>query len=126
MLRKIIHSKIHMARVTDRRPEYSGSLTVDADVLDACGMRPNDAVLVANCRNGARFETYIFEGDRGSGELIVNGAAAHRVEEGDAVIVIHFALVDDREYAEFRPTVLLMDEANRVAETIRYEPGLRG
>ncbi|MFW5653836.1 MAG: aspartate 1-decarboxylase [Planctomycetota bacterium] len=122
MLRKVVHSKLHMPRVTDANPDYMGSITIDAELLDACGMRVNDAVLVANCRNGARFETYIFRGEPGKREIVVNGAAAHLVERGDALIILHFALVDDAEYAQHRPRVLLMGDRNEILDTLIYEP----
>lgn len=122
MLRKIIHSKIHKARVTGARPDYHGSITIDADLLSACGLRVNDAVTVANCRTGARFETYVFRGQRGSRVIEVNGAAAHLVEVGDELIILHFAYVDEREYASFRPTVLLMTAGNEIEKILRYEP----
>ena len=123
MLRKVLHSKIHMATVTAALPDYVGSITIDADILDAVGMRVNDAVLVADCRNGNRFETYIFEGERGSGRIEINGAAAHLVEPGDMVIIMHMALMSDEEYASNRPRIALMNDDNTVAEVIRYEPG---
>jgi len=122
MLRKVLHSKIHMARVTAAKPDYVGSITIDADVLESVGLRVSDAVLVANCRNGDRFETYVFRGDPGSGAIEINGAAAHSVEPGDEVIILHFALMDDDEYAAFRPKVAIMSEDNTVRELIRYEP----
>lgn len=123
MLRKVLHSKIHMCRVTAALPEYVGSITIDADLLEASGMRVNDAVLVANCRSGARFETYIFRGEPGSGKIEVNGAAAHLVEPGDALIVLHFAQMTDEEYARHRPKVLVMRDDNTVDRVVRYEPG---
>ena len=123
MLRNVLHSKIHMATVTAALPDYVGSITIDADILDAVGMRVNDVVLVADCRNGNRFETYIFEGDRGSGKIEINGAAAHLVEPGDKVIVMHMAMMSDAEYALNRPRVAIMNEDNTVREMIRYEPG---
>jgi len=122
MLRKVLHSKIHMARVTAALPDYVGSITIDADLLDACGMRVNDAVTIANCRNGERFETYIFRGKPGSRCIEINGAAAHLVELGDRLIIMHYALMDDREYASHRPKVLIMGDRNKVLKTMRYEP----
>lgn len=124
MLRRVLHSKIHMATVTGASPDYMGSITVDGRLLDACGMRASDAVLVGNCRNGARFETYIFRAPAGSGIIEVNGAAAQLVEAGDQVIILHFADMTDEEYAAHRPIVLLMGEGNRIRETVRYEPDL--
>ncbi|MBL8990174.1 MAG: aspartate 1-decarboxylase [Phycisphaerae bacterium] len=122
MLRQVLHSKIHMARVTEARPDYIGSITIDADLLEACGMRVNDAVSVANCRNGERFETYIFRGKPGSGAIEVNGAAAHLVRPGDKLIIMHYAWMSDEEYRQNRPRVLIMGDGNRVAEVMRYEP----
>jgi aspartate 1-decarboxylase len=123
MLRKVLHSKIHMARVTAASPAYIGSITIDEELLEACGMRVNDAVEIANCRNGAHFETYIFRGDRGSQTIQVNGAAAHLVEIGDPLIIMHYALMDDGEHARHHPTVLIMGPKNDVLDTMRYQPG---
>lgn len=123
MLRSVLHSKIHMATVTAARPDYVGSITIDADLLEACGMRVSDQVAVANCRNGERFETYIFLGKRGGGVIEVNGAAAHLVEPGDKVIIMHYALLTDEEYRRHHPRVLIVDEKNRVREKMAYDPG---
>ncbi len=122
MLRKVLHSKIHMATTTAVRPDYVGSLTVDKNLLDAVGMRASDAVVVANCRNGSRFETYIFLGEPGSGKVEVNGAAAHLVEEGDKLIVLHYAFMDDDEYRGHSPKVVVPDPDNTVGRVINYEP----
>jgi aspartate 1-decarboxylase len=112
-----------MATVTAARPDYVGSITIDADLLEACGMRVSDQVAVANCRNGERFETYIFLGKRGGGVIEVNGAAAHLVEPGDKVIIMHYALLTDEEYRRHHPRVLIVDEKNRVREKMAYDPG---
>jgi aspartate 1-decarboxylase len=111
-----------MAQVTAARPDYVGSITIDEDLLDACGMRVNDMVAIANCRNAERFETYIFKGARGSGCIEVNGAAAHLVEAGDKVIIMHYAWMTDDEYRVNRPKVLIMAPGNKVEKMIRYEP----
>jgi len=121
MLRELLHSKIHRATVTAALPDYIGSITIDVALLEACGMRVNDKVLVTNCRSGERFETYIFKGARGSGAIEVNGAAARLVEPGDLVIIMHFALLTDEEHAGHRPTVLIMGEKNAVREVMLYE-----
>jgi aspartate 1-decarboxylase len=123
MLRSVLHSKVHMARVTAALPDYVGSITIDADILAAIGLRVSDQVAVANCRNGERFETYVFRGEPGSKKIEVNGAAAHLVEPGDRVIVMHYALMTDEEYAKHRPTVAIMRDDNSVERVIRYEPG---
>ena len=122
MQRPVLHSKIHMATVTAALPDYVGSVTIDAELLEATGLRVNDKVLIANCRNGARFETYVFLGSRGSGAIELNGAAAHLVEPGDKVIIMHFAMMDDAEYASHRPRVAIIGEGNRIVDNLRYEP----
>ncbi|MBM43947.1 MAG: aspartate 1-decarboxylase [Phycisphaerae bacterium] len=122
MVRKVLHSKIHQAVVTEARPDYQGSLTIDSELLDACGMRPSDAILVANCETGARFETYVFSGTPGSGIIGVNGAAAHLADPGDRIIILHWAHMTDEEYTRHLPRVLLMNEDNTIRETITYDP----
>jgi aspartate 1-decarboxylase len=121
MLRPVLHSKIHMARCTAAKPDYVGSITIDADLLELCGMRVNDRVLIANCRNGERLETYIFRGERGSGCIELNGAAAHLVEPGDKLIVMHFAMMTDDEYRAHRPRVLIMRDDNSVERVMLYD-----
>jgi len=122
MLRPVLHSKIHMATCTSAVLEYVGSIVVDTDILDAIGMRVSDRVSVANCRNGARYDTYIFPGEPGSGAIEVNGAAAHLVEKGDKLILFHYVLMEDDEYASWRPRVALMNDDNSIDKVIRYEP----
>jgi aspartate 1-decarboxylase len=123
MLRKVLFAKIHMAQVTAALPDYVGSVTIDADFLEACGMRVNDAVTIANCRTGDRLETYIFRGEPGSRKIEINGAAARLVEVGDKLIIMHYAYMSDEEYRGHRPRVLIMGEGNRVVRAVRYEPG---
>ncbi|MGF1508733.1 MAG: aspartate 1-decarboxylase [Myxococcota bacterium] len=123
MLRPVLQCKIHMATVTGARPDYVGSITIDRNLLEAAGLRVNDWVLVANCRSGARLETYVFEGEAGSGSIELNGAAAHHVQVRDQVIIMHSALVTDDEYRAHRPLVVLTTPENRVREVLRYDPG---
>lgn len=123
MLRSVLYAKIHMATTTRARPDYVGSITIDADLLEATGLRVSDEVLVANCRNGARFNTYIFRGEPGSGAIEVNGAAAHLVEPGDKLIILHFAQMSDEEYREHHPKVALVRDDNTLDQIIRYHPG---
>ena len=122
MLRSVLHSKIHMAKVTMARPDYVGSITIDANLLAAVGLRVNDRVLVSNCRNGARLETYVFRGEPGSGAIELNGAAAHLVEVSDKVIIMHFALMSDEEYARHHPKVAIMNDNNEIDRVIAYAP----
>lgn len=122
MFRKVLYAKIHRARVTGAKPDYIGSITIDADLLEASGIRPNDAVVVANCTTGERFETYVFRGEPGSGVIEINGAAAHRAKEGHIVIIMHYAFMDDEEFRTHRPRVALMDpKTNKINELIRYD-----
>jgi aspartate 1-decarboxylase len=121
MLRNVLHSKIHRATVTAALPNYIGSITIDEDFLDATGMRVNDMVAIANCNNGERFETYIFKGARGSRKIELNGAAALLVKPGDKVIIMHYAMMTDEDYAHHRPRVLIMGEGNTVEQVMRYE-----
>ena len=121
MLRKILHSKIHRARVTSARLDYVGSITIDADILDAIGLRANDEVIIANCDNGERFETYVFRGERGSRQIIINGAAARLAGEGHTVIIMHYAYATEDEYRAFKPKVALMRPDNTIEEVITYD-----
>ncbi|MBO8177458.1 aspartate 1-decarboxylase [Aeribacillus pallidus] len=122
MFRTLMNGKIHRARVTEANLNYVGSITIDQDILDAVGMAPNEKVQIVNNNNGARFETYIIPGERGSGVICLNGAAARLVQEGDIVIIISYALVPEEKVSSHRPKVAIMDENNRIKELITYEP----
>ncbi|KOG65916.1 aspartate 1-decarboxylase subunit alpha [Streptomyces griseoflavus] len=114
MLRTMFKSKIHRATVTQADLHYVGSVTVDADLLDAADLFPGELVHIVDITNGARLETYIIEGERGSGVLGINGAAAHLVHPGDLVILISYAQVDDAKARTLRPRVVHVDAANRI------------
>lgn len=120
MLREVLFAKIHRATVTHCDPSYMGSITIDPDLLDAVGMVVNEKVLVADCNNGARFETYIFLGDRGSGEIKVNGAAADLTGIGHEVLIMSFCQVDAKELARHQPKVVICTKRNTVGELIEY------
>ncbi|BAK17116.1 aspartate 1-decarboxylase [Solibacillus silvestris StLB046] len=122
MFRMMMNSKIHRAQVTQADLNYVGSITIDEDILDAVGMLPNEKVHIVNNNNGARFETYIIAGERGSGVICVNGAAARLVQKDDIVIIISYVYVDNKEVAEHTPTVAIMGESNTIKEIIAYEP----
>jgi aspartate 1-decarboxylase len=107
-------SKIHRATVTHSDLHYVGSLTVDLDLLEAADLLPGEQVAVVDVTNGSRFETYLIAGERGSGVVGVNGAAAHLAEIGDTVIVISYAQLDDAEARTFEPTVVHVDGGNRI------------
>ncbi|MEO7016111.1 MAG: aspartate 1-decarboxylase [Leifsonia sp.] len=114
MLRTMFKSKIHRATVTHSDLHYVGSLTVDQDLLDAADLLPGEQVSVVDIANGSRFETYLIAGERGSGVIGVNGAAAHLAEVGHLVIVISYAQLTDAEARVFEPTVVHVDAANRI------------
>ncbi|WP_203332796.1 aspartate 1-decarboxylase [Planococcus beigongshangi] len=122
MLRMMLNSKIHRATVTEADLNYVGSITIDQDLLDAVGMLPNEKVHIVNNNNGARFETYIISGERGSGVICVNGAAARLVQKGDIVIILSYAYIMDDQARGHKPTVAIMDQDNSIKEIISYEP----
>ena len=114
MLRTMFKSKIHRATVTHSDLHYVGSLTVDQDLLDAADLLPGEQVSVVDIANGSRFETYLISGERGSGVIGVNGAAAHLAEVGHLVIIISYAQLTDAEARVFEPTVVHVDAGNRI------------
>ncbi|BDG46774.1 MULTISPECIES: aspartate 1-decarboxylase [Parageobacillus] len=122
MFRTLMNAKIHRARVTEANLNYVGSITIDADILDAVGMVANEKVQIVNNNNGARFETYIIPGERGSGVFCLNGAAARLVQKGDVIIVISYAIVPEEKIAQHRPKIAIMDENNRIQQLIVEEP----
>jgi aspartate 1-decarboxylase len=114
MMRILCKSKIHRATVTEANLNYEGSLTLDPLLMEAAGLVPLEQVHVLNLNNGARFETYLIEGERGSGTVCVNGAAARLVQVGDPVIVLAYALVPEDELSDFTARIVFVDEHNRV------------
>ena len=114
MLLKVLRSKIHRATITEARVDYVGSITIDRDLMDASGLLAGECVLVADMTDGARFETYVIEGQRGSGVICINGAAARLVTPGDEAIIMAFAYVTQEEAAALKPRVVLVDKDNRV------------
>lgn len=120
MLRKFLLGKIHRAVVTHCDIDYVGSITIDADLLRATGIRPNESVLIADCDNGNRFETYVFEGEPGSGVIGVNGAAARLVEPGHRLIVCAWAHLDAAELDRHEARVVVVDADNRIVQRLTY------
>lgn len=114
MLRTMFKSKIHRATVTEADLHYVGSVTIDAGLMEAADLLPGELVHIVDITNGARLETYVIEGERGSGVIGINGAAAHLVHPGDLVIVISYAQVDDAEARTMRPAVVHVDADNRI------------
>ena len=113
MLVKMLKSKIHRATVTDKNVGYSGSIGIDEALLQKAGLREFEEVLVANLNSGARFETYVQHTPRGSGRVVLNGAAARLAEVGDLLIIMGFAYADPAEARRLKPKVVLVDPANR-------------
>jgi len=122
MFRTMMKGKIHRATVTEANLDYVGSITIDEDILDAVDMLPNEKVAIVNNNNGARFETYIIAGERGSGVVCLNGAAARLVQPNDIVIIISYALIAEEKVREHQPKVAIMGRDNTIKEMLTYEP----
>lgn len=114
MTREMLRAKVHRITVTECDVEYEGSLTLDRDLMDACGMVPFERIDVYDVDNAARFSTYLIEGPRGSGACCVNGAAARLVERGHRVIVASYCVVDEADVATHVPKIALVDAGNRL------------
>ncbi|MCS7018942.1 MAG: aspartate 1-decarboxylase [Cytophagales bacterium] len=114
MLIHVLKSKIHRVKVTQAELNYVGSITIDQDLMDAANLIPGEKVQVVNNNNGERFETYVIAGERGSGVICLNGAAARRVQVGDIIIIIAYAIMDAKEAATFQPALVFPDENNRL------------
>jgi aspartate 1-decarboxylase len=114
MFRTMLKSKIHRATVTQSDLHYVGSVTVDEDLMDAADLLPGERVAIVDVTNGARLETYVIPGARGSGVVGINGAAAHLVAPGDLVILIAYATMDDDESRRYLPRVVFVDDGNRI------------
>ena len=116
MTRTMLKSKIHRATITDADLHYVGSITIDPDLLEAADILEHEQVAVVDVDNGARFETYTIAGERGSGVIKVNGAAARLVHQGDTIIVISYAQYDRDELEAYTPRVVHVDAQNRIIE----------
>jgi aspartate 1-decarboxylase len=114
MFIEVLLAKIHNVRITQTELNYTGSITIDMDLVDACGMRPNQKVLIVNNNNGERFETYIIAGDRGTGVIGLNGAAARKGQVGDELIIMTFGLMTPEEANSHQPRNLFPDRQNRL------------
>lgn len=111
MFIEVVKSKIHRVTVTEANLNYIGSITVDEDLLDAANLIPNEKVSIVNNNNGERFETYIIKGERGSGVICLNGAAARKAQPGDIIIIMSYATMDFEEAKTFKPAVVFPDTA---------------
>lgn len=121
MLYTMFHGKIHRAVVTQARLDYMGSITIDEDLLEAAGILPGEKVQIVNNNNGERLETYTIAGKRGSGVICLNGAAARKAQVGDTVIIIAYALMDEKEAKANKPKVVMVDEHNHILSDIGQE-----
>ena len=117
----MLKAKIHRATVTQAELDYVGSITVDMDLLEQAGILEYEKVQIVDVNNGSRFETYTIAGERGSGVMCLNGAAARMGQTGDKIILMAYAQVTPEEASELRPTVLFVDEKNKVTKVTNYE-----
>ena len=116
-MRTMLKGKIHRARVTDANLHYEGSVTLDPVLMDAADLLPYEQVHLLNIDNGNRLTTYVIEGERGSGEVVVNGAAAHLIHRGDTIIILSYVALPDDEARRLEPRLVYVDEANRIVRT---------
>ena len=113
---RVLKSKIHRATVTEANLDYTGSITIDQDLMDAAGLIEYEQVLVADITNGSRLETYVIAGKRGTGEVCMNGAAAHLVKPKDLIIIMSFQFTDVEEATRHSPTIIKVDDQNQLVE----------
>lgn len=116
MFINIMKSKIHRARVTEANLNYVGSITIDEDLMDIADLMKNEKVQIVNNNNGNRFETYVIPGERGSGMICLNGAAARLVHPGDVIIIISYGMLERSEAKKYNPKIVFVDENNKVVE----------
>ncbi|TDM24286.1 aspartate 1-decarboxylase [Macrococcoides canis] len=124
MIRTMMNGKIHRARVTEANLNYVGSITIDQDILDAVDILPNEKVAIVNNNNGARLETYVISGERGSGVICLNGATARLVQEGDIVIIMSYVAMTSEEARIHVPKVAVMDENNNIVELLHEKESM--
>ena len=121
MMLHMLKGKIHRATVVQAELDYVGSITVDEDLLDASGIHEYELVQIVDINNGNRFETYTIAGERGSGMICLNGAAARCVQKGDKVIIMSYAQIDNTKALEHKPKVVFVDDDNRITRITSYE-----
>ena len=121
MLVNLFKSKLHRATVTEACLNYMGSITIDSALMKAAHIRPNEKVQIVDNNNGARLETYVIAGEPNSGIICFNGAAARLVQPGDTVIIISYAWMEEKEADEFKPTVVMVGEGNKIDEIRQVE-----
>lgn len=114
MLVQVFKAKIHRVRITEANLNYIGSITIDEDLLDATGILPHERVQIVNLNNGERLETYVIKGERGSGQICLNGPAARKVAVGDKIIIISYGYMDYEEAKKLEPIVIFPDDNNAI------------
>ena len=120
MLISVLKCKIHRATVTDAQLHYQGSITIDRELMEHANLKPFEKVMVVCLDSGERLETYVIEGEYGSGEIILNGAAARKILKGDTVIIMAFAALDEKEYMDYKPIIVTVDGRNKIIRE-KYE-----
>jgi aspartate 1-decarboxylase len=110
----LLKSKIHRATVTGGNVKYEGSLTIAIDLMEKAGLHPYEKILCGNMANGERFETYAIPGERGSGQIVLNGAVAHLGKRGDLLTIMNFAVVDEKKAAKWKPRVVVLGPGNKI------------
>jgi len=115
MLIEVLKSKIHRVKISQAELHYVGSVTIDEDLMDAANIVENEKVQIVNINNGERIETYVIKGDRGSGEICLNGPAARKAQVGDIIIIISYAAMTPEEASAFKPIIIFPDDNNRIA-----------
>jgi aspartate 1-decarboxylase len=118
MERQMLRAKLHRATITEADLDYEGSLTIDKNLLDAVGIVPFERIKIYNINNGERFDTYAIEGERGSGVIGLNGAAARKGMVGDLIIIVTFGFYSNEELSDYHPTIALLDEKNGIKEML--------
>lgn len=116
----MLYSKIHRATVTDADLNYVGSITIDEELMEAAKLRVGQKVDILNINNGERFQTYVIKGERGKRDICLNGAAARKAHPGDKIIIVAYALFDEKELNDYQPTVVLVNDKNDIEEIISY------
>ncbi|WP_331774630.1 aspartate 1-decarboxylase [Sulfurospirillum sp. 1612] len=120
MTLEMLYGKIHRATVSDANLNYVGSITIDAELMQAAKFRVGQKVEIVNINNGERFSTYIIEGEKGKRDICLNGAAARKAEPGDKIIIIAYASMNEEEIATFKPSIVLVDDDNNINEVRDY------
>ncbi len=121
MLVNMLKGKIHRATVTQAELDYVGSITVDEELLEASGINEYELVQVVNINNGSRFETYTIAGEKGSGLICLNGAAARQAQTGDKIIIMAYAMMTEEEIKKYPPSIVFVDDENKIVKTTTYE-----